>query len=65
MKVAPGTFKLLSLFERMDLRRLGNVEVRDSTKEELKKIMRAFIDMQLGLQLKSRNFLDQLDKYEI
>lgn len=65
MTVAPGTFKLLSLFERMDLRRLGNVEVKDATKAELKKLMRAFIDMQLGLQLKSRNFLDQLDKYEI
>ncbi|WP_019636279.1 DNA repair protein RecO [Paenibacillus fonticola] len=65
LSVGPGAFKLLSLFERMDLRRLGNVEVKDETKAELKKIMRSFIDMQLGVKLKSRNFLDQLDKYEI
>ncbi|MNN39852.1 DNA repair protein RecO [compost metagenome] len=63
--VSPGTYKLLSLFEKMDLRRLGNIEVKDATKAELKTVMRAFMDMQLGLKLKSRNFLDQLDKYEI
>lgn len=65
MKVTPGTYKLLSLFEKMDLRRLGNANVKDGTKQELKTVMRAFMDMQLGLKLKSRNFLDQLDKYEI
>lgn len=65
MQVSPGVFKLLSLFERMDLRRLGNIEVKDATKTELKTVMRAFMDMQLGLKLKSRQFLDQLDKYEI
>ncbi|GJM83547.1 hypothetical protein HMSSN139_60430 [Paenibacillus sp. HMSSN-139] len=61
----PGVLKLLTLFEKMDLRRLGNVEVKEETKQELKTVMRAFMDMQLGLKLKSRHFLDQLDKYEI
>lgn len=64
-KVSAGTYKLLHYFERMDMRRLGNVEVKDETKAELKRIMRDFMDMQLGLKLKSRSFLDQLDKYEI
>lgn len=65
MKLSPGAFKLLSLFERMDMRRLGNIDVKESTKGELKAVMRSFMDQQLGLKLKSRNFLDQLDKYEI
>lgn len=65
MQVTPGVLKLLTLFEKMDLRRLGNVEVKEETKQELKTVMRAFMDMQLGLKLKSRHFLDQLDKYEI
>lgn len=65
MQVMPGVLKLLMLFEKMDLRRLGNVEVKEETKRELKTVMRAFMDMQLGLKLKSRHFLDQLDKYEI
>lgn len=65
LQLTPGTYKLLSLFEKVDLRRLGNIEVKDSTKKELKSVMRAFMDMQLGLRLKSLQFLDQLDKYEI
>ncbi|MNW62451.1 DNA repair protein RecO [compost metagenome] len=56
---------MLSLFEKMDFRRLGAIGVKDATKAELKTVMRAFMDMQLGLKLKSRSFLDQLDKYEI
>ncbi|MFD1177794.1 DNA repair protein RecO [Paenibacillus puldeungensis] len=65
LKVSPQAIKLLALFEKMDLRRLGNVEVKTTTKAELKTVMRAFMDMQLGLKLKSLSFLDQLDKYEI
>ncbi|AWB45400.1 DNA repair protein RecO [Paenibacillus sp. CAA11] len=65
MKPSQTAMKLLRLFGRLDLRRLGNVEVKDATKTELKAIMRALMDVQLGIPLKSRNFLDQLDKYQI
>lgn len=64
-KASPGVVKLLILFEKVDLRRLGNVEVKEETKRELQTLMRAFMDVQLGLKLKSQHFLDQLDKYEI
>uniref|UniRef100_UPI00056BBEC0 DNA repair protein RecO C-terminal domain-containing protein n=1 Tax=Paenibacillus zanthoxyli TaxID=369399 RepID=UPI00056BBEC0 len=64
-EVSPRALKLLRLFAALDLTRLGNVDVKESTREELKKIMRAFMDTQLGLRLKSQNFLDQLDKYDI
>ncbi|CAM2830726.1 DNA repair protein RecO [Paenibacillus sediminis] len=63
--VSPRTLKLLQLFAKIDLRRLGNIDVKDETKAELKKVMRDFMDMQMGLHLKSRNFIDQLDKYDI
>ncbi|MUG64610.1 MULTISPECIES: DNA repair protein RecO [Paenibacillus] len=65
MNISVRTLGLLRLFARLDLRRLGNVDVKDSTKTELKQAMRALMDAQLGLRLKSRNFLDQLDKYNI
>ncbi|ANY72188.1 DNA repair protein RecO [Paenibacillus ihbetae] len=65
MAVSVRTLKLLRLFARLDLRRLGNVDVKAETKDELKKVMRALMDMQLGLRLKSQNFLDQMDKYNI
>lgn len=60
--LSEGAQKLLKLYRRMDLRRLGNIQVREETKQELKKAMRALLDAQLGLQLKSRAFLEQLDK---
>lgn len=65
MEASPGVLKLLLLFEKVDLRRLGNVVVKEETKRELQTVMRAFMDMQLGLKLKSQHFLDQLDKYDI
>ncbi|MBP1904327.1 DNA repair protein RecO (recombination protein O) [Paenibacillus turicensis] len=65
MVVSPQVLKLLILFEKIDMRRLGNTSVKDTTKTELKAVMNAFMEVQLGLKLKSRNFLDQLDKYEI
>ncbi|MGF7046107.1 DNA repair protein RecO (recombination protein O) [Paenibacillus sp. DS2015] len=65
MTMSPRALKLLRVFSRLDLRNLGNIDVKEETKAELKVIMRAFIDQQLGLQLKSRNFLDQMDKYGI
>jgi DNA repair protein RecO (recombination protein O) len=65
MKISPRALKMLRLFAQLDLRKLGNIDVREETKVELKQIMRAFVDMQLGVNLKSRNFLDQMEKYEI
>jgi len=60
--LSEGAYKLLRLFKGMDMRRLGSIAVKPETKLELKRAMRLLMDSQLGLQLKSRNFLDQLDK---
>ncbi|MFF2090312.1 DNA repair protein RecO [Paenibacillus sp. NPDC058174] len=65
LKVGEGAYKLLRLFRRMDLRRLGAIQVKPETKQELKKAMRALMDAHLGIPLKSRSFLDQLDKYNL
>lgn len=62
LNMSEGAHKLLRLFRRMDMRRLGAIQVKPETKAELKVCMRKLMDSQLGLQLKSRNFLDQLDK---
>jgi DNA repair protein RecO (recombination protein O) len=65
LEISPRALKLLRVFAALDLTRLGNVDVKADTRAELKTIMRAFMDVQLGLRLKSQNFLDQLDKYNI
>ncbi|WP_091013996.1 MULTISPECIES: DNA repair protein RecO [Paenibacillus] len=65
ISVSPRALKLMRLFAQLDLQRLGNISVSESTRDEIKKLMRAFMDHQLGLNLKSRSFLDQMEKYGI
>ncbi|WP_127533018.1 DNA repair protein RecO [Paenibacillus kobensis] len=65
IRLSEGTLKVLRLFRRLDLWRLGNVALKEETKQEVKKTMRRLLDAHIGLQLKSRSFLDQLDKYDL
>lgn len=65
IRISASTLKMLRLFQRMDLRRLGTIEVKAETKRQLKLTMRAFMDYYVDVRLKSRSFLDQMDKYEL
>ncbi|MFC5651733.1 DNA repair protein RecO [Paenibacillus solisilvae] len=60
-----GALKLLRLFRRMDLRRLGAIQVKDETKKQLKQALRLLMDMHINVNLKSRSFLDQMDKFTL
>ncbi|MCZ8518727.1 MULTISPECIES: DNA repair protein RecO [Paenibacillus] len=64
-RLTPGVYKLLRLFVQMDVRRLGQIDVKPQTKERLKEILRAYFDQHVGVRLKSRDFLDQMDKYGV
>ncbi len=59
-----ATVRLLRLFYYFDLNRLGTISVKDETKKELQKIIYQYYDDFSGVYLKSRKFLDQLDKME-
>lgn len=63
LELETPVWKLLRLFAALDLRRLGNVTVKDSSKRQLQLALRRWMDTHLGLNLKSRNFLDQWEKY--
>ncbi|RAP76698.1 DNA repair protein RecO [Paenibacillus montanisoli] len=65
IELSEGAFKLLRLFRQLDMRRLGSIAVKEETKQQLKHIMRSLMDTHLGLQLKSRSFLDQMDRYSL
>ncbi|WP_227395118.1 DNA repair protein RecO [Jeotgalibacillus aurantiacus] len=54
--------RLLRLFYFLDLDRLGKLSVSDRTKLELKRVIRTYYDEYVGVFLKSRSFLDQLDR---
>ncbi|MBJ6363115.1 DNA repair protein RecO [Paenibacillus sp. GCM10012307] len=62
LPTSEGFNKLLRLFRQLDMRRLGNIQVKDTTKKELREGMRLLMDTHLGLKLKSRAFLDQLER---
>lgn len=62
IKISQGTVKLLRLFYYFDLSRLGNIDVKPATKLELKKVISAYYDEYSGLHLKTKKFLNQMDK---
>ncbi|MFS0727566.1 DNA repair protein RecO [Paenibacillus sp. 1P07SE] len=61
LKPGDGALKLLRMFKQLDLRRLGSVQVSAETKAELRTCMRSMLDAHLPLNLKSRDFLDQME----
>ncbi|MBM7645792.1 DNA repair protein RecO (recombination protein O) [Scopulibacillus daqui] len=64
MPISQTSVKLLRLFKYFDLKRLGEVNLKKETKDELKHILSAYYDHYSGLNLKSKRFLDQLDAFE-
>ncbi|WP_246940443.1 DNA repair protein RecO [Bacillus pinisoli] len=63
IQISPATVRLLRLFYTFDLKRLGNISVKDETKAELKTVISRFYDEYSGLMLKSKRFLTQLDTF--
>jgi len=62
LNISPAVVKLLRLFYYIDIHRLRSINVKDETKKELKKVILAYYDEYSGLQLKSRKFLNQMEK---
>jgi DNA repair protein RecO (recombination protein O) len=62
MRISQSTVKLLRIFYYFDLSRLGNIDVKPETKLELKKVISAYYDEYSGLHLKTKKFLNQMDK---
>ena len=60
MSAKSGTLKLLRTIQQLDLRRLGNVNVSQAAKQEMKQFIRSVMDAHLQVRWKSRDFIDQL-----
>lgn len=63
-KVSPATVRLLRLFYLLDLTRLGNISVKAETKAELKTVINAYYEEYSGLHLKTKKFLNQLERFK-
>ncbi|USG63853.1 DNA repair protein RecO [Brevibacillus ruminantium] len=60
--ITSTVWKLLRLFQVFDLERLGEIEVKATTRSQLKHVLRSYMDEHLDLRLKSRSFLDQMER---
>ncbi|MDF2668619.1 MAG: repair protein RecO [Paenibacillus sp.] len=65
LPITASVLKLLRLFQRIDINRLGSIEVTDATRAQLKLGIRLFYDAHVDVKWKSRSFIDQMDKYGI
>lgn len=59
--VSTTFIKLINLFKKMDVGRLGKIDLKPETKSEIKKVLTAYFDAHSGLNLKSKRFIDQID----
>ncbi|WP_127582668.1 DNA repair protein RecO [Paenibacillus koleovorans] len=63
--LAESVVRLIRLFQRMDIARLGQIDLADSTRSLLKTAIRRLYDTHIDVKWKSRQFLDQMEKYGI
>jgi len=63
--LSAGIWKLIRILAQADIRRLGQIDVKPETKATIKQLMRSYFDAHIGLQLKSRQFLEQMEKYGV
>ncbi|MFS0575256.1 DNA repair protein RecO [Sporosarcina sp. 179-K 3D1 HS] len=61
IRLSPTQLRLIRTFYNVPINRLGNLTLKKSTKQFMKKIIRTIYDEQVGVRLKSRAFLDQLE----
>lgn len=64
LPLSQAAIRLLRLFYFIDLQRLGAINVKPKTKKELRMAISLYYDEYSGLFLKSRRFIDQMEKME-
>lgn len=62
IRLAPNHIKLIRIFMEVPIDQVGSLKVKKETKHLMKRIARTIYDEQVGLQLKSRKFMDQIDR---
>ncbi|EIT85208.1 DNA repair protein RecO [Fictibacillus macauensis ZFHKF-1] len=64
LPLTPAAARLLHLFYHFDLQRLGNVTLKQSTKDEIRTVLSMYIEEFSGIYFKSKKFLNQLSKFQ-
>ena len=56
----PKTISLLRLFSVLPLERLGNIEVKQETKKDMRMVIDKWYEENVGINLKSKKFIDNM-----
>lgn len=59
------TVKLMQMFQRVDLKQLGQIQVSNESKEELRHAMRLFMNTHVSEYWKSHHFIEQMEKFDL
>ncbi len=62
LRISKKTVQLLRTLYYVDLRRLGSIELKQETKQELKWVLESYYDTYSGVFLKSKRFLEQMER---
>ena len=62
IRLKPAHVKLIRTFYTVPIEQVGKLTLKKETKTFIKKIVRTIYEEQTGIRLKSRSFLDQLDR---
>lgn len=65
LSLSGRTVKLMQMFQHVDLRQLGQITVSKESKQELRHVMRLFMNTHVSEHWKSRQFIEQMEKYEL
>ncbi|MBB5173931.1 DNA repair protein RecO [Texcoconibacillus texcoconensis] len=62
--VDQAVIKLLRGFLHLDLQRIGEVSLKERTKKQLRHVLNDYYDAYVGLNLKSKRFLEQMERMD-
>ncbi|MDA8352241.1 MAG: DNA repair protein RecO [Firmicutes bacterium] len=60
LSLSPAAARIIKTLQRVTPDRLGNVQVKEETKQQLERALRSFVDEYVDVRLKSRDFLDRV-----
>ncbi|SDN43294.1 DNA repair protein RecO [Alkalicoccus daliensis] len=64
LPVGPQAVKLMRLFQQLNLARLGKISVKPETKKQLQLLLEAYYDEYVGVYVKAKRFLKQMEDLE-
>lgn len=65
ISIKPSVYQLLRLFQYVDVRRIGTISVQEEGKRQLALLFRQYFDEYTGVTLKSRHFIEQMNRYQL